>query len=65
MAMNQYISGLLSLRREIDNRIDNEIEDVIRKCGNSCQLKKSLEYVIEDNAALNGRYSKYEKNNIE
>lgn len=58
---NSYISGLLSLRREIDNRIDNEIEDCTRERGDSEGLVHSLEYILKNNVTLSGRYKNDEK----
>lgn len=58
---NSYISGLLNLRREIDSRIDNEIEECTRGRGDSKELKDGLEYVLQNNAALSGRYKDDEK----
>lgn len=60
MTYNHYISGLLELRRRLDNRIDNEIEDCMRNRGNSESLKESLLYILNDNAAINGAYKKEE-----
>ncbi len=57
---NHYIAGLLDLRRNIENRIDGEIEDVMRGKGNSEKLKDSLEYLIEDSNVLSGAVKKYE-----
>lgn len=57
---NHYISGLLDLRRNIESRIDGEIEDVMRGKGNSEKLKDSLEYLIEDSNVLSGAVKKYE-----
>lgn len=53
---NSYISGLLSLRRDIDNLIDNEVEETLRGRGNSDKLKESLQYRLDEAGALNGRY---------
>lgn len=57
---NHYISGFLDLRRNIENRIDNEIEEVMRGRGSSEKLKDSLKYLIEDSNVLNGAFKKYE-----
>lgn len=62
---NHYIAGLLDLRRNIESRIDGEIEDVMRGRGNSEKLKDSLEYLIEDSNVLNGAFKKYEVMRIE
>ena len=56
MAYNNYIASLQDLRRRIEQRIDNEIEDCMRGRGNSERLKESIEYVLNDNTALSGRY---------
>lgn len=61
--MNQYIDGLLVLRRRIDDLIDNEIRNTCRGQGNSEILKDSLEYIIEDQV-LNGRYKADEKKKV-
>ena len=58
---NLYISGLLNLRREIDNKIDNEIEECTRGRGDSEGLVHSLEYILQNNATLSGRYKNDEK----
>jgi hypothetical protein len=57
---NHYIAGLLDLRRNIESRIDGEIEDVMRGRGNSEKIKESLEYLIEDSNVLNGAFKKCE-----
>ena len=57
---NYYIAGLQVLRKNIENKIDSEIEEVMRGRGNSKNLKDSLEYLIEDDSVLNGRFKKYE-----
>lgn len=51
---NNYISGLLTLRRNFDNRIDNEIEECMRGRGSSARLKDSLEYIIDTSNLLQG-----------
>lgn len=61
--MNQYIDGLLVLRRRIDDLIDNEIRNVCRGKGDSERLKDSLEYVMEDRV-LNGRYKADEQKKV-
>ncbi len=43
---NYYIASLQGLRRAIDNRIDSEIEEAMRKRGDSEKLKDSLRYII-------------------
>lgn len=58
---NQYISGLLNLRRELDNIIDNEVENTMRGRGNHSKLRESLEYKLEDSSVLSGRYKEFEK----
>ena len=58
--INQYAQSLLSLRRELDNRIDNEIEETLRGRGDSAKLKDSLEYIIENSHVLKGLYKDYE-----
>lgn len=40
----QYIKALLDLRRTIDNRIDNEIEETLRGREDSKRLMESIEY---------------------
>lgn len=57
---NYYIASLQGLRRTIDNRIDSEIEEAMRKRGDSEKLKDSLRYIIEDDNVLAGRLKKYE-----
>lgn len=57
---NYYIASLQGLRRAIDNRIDSEIEEAMRKRGDSEKLKDSLRYIIEDDNVLAGRLKKYE-----
>ena len=57
---NQYIQSLLSLRRELDDRIDNEIEETLRGRGDSSKLKDSLEYRLDESHALRGTYKEYE-----
>ena len=56
MAYNNYIIELQSLRRSLENRIDNEIEECMRGRGDSSRLKDSLEYVIESSNVLKGAY---------
>lgn len=41
------VAKLLSLRRDIDNRIDNEIESFLRGHGDKEKLLESLIYIIE------------------
>lgn len=60
MAYNNYIIGLQVLRRDFDNRIDNEIEECMRGRGDSKKLKESLEYMIETSVTLNGQF-KYDE----
>jgi len=56
MSWNAYISALQNLRREIENRIDEEIEETMRGRGDSLKFKASLEYTLNDSGVLNGRY---------
>ena len=56
MAYNNYIIALQSLRRSLEDRIDNEIEECMRGRGDSSRLKDSLEYVIESSNVLKGAY---------
>ena len=60
MAYNNYIATLQSLRKDLENRIDNEIEECMRGRGNSAKLKDSLEYVIEQSQVLRGTYKEDE-----
>ena len=60
MAYNNYIVALQGLRRDFDNRIDNEIEECMCGRGNSEKLKESLEYMIETSYVLNGQF-KYDE----
>lgn len=60
MAYSIYASALLDLRRELENRIDSEIEDWMRGRADSEKLKESLLYIIEHNYALNGGYKQDE-----
>lgn len=57
---NQYIEGLLLLRRDLDAIIDNEINSVMHERGNSTALKESLEYKIETARVLQGVYKEKE-----
>lgn len=57
---NQYIAGLISLRRELNNIIDSEIEEAMRGRGSSEKLKDSLEYRLEEAQILHGRYKEHE-----
>lgn len=57
---NNYISGLMALRRDLDNLIDNEIEETLRGRGDSASLKESLMYRLNDTGAINGRYKEEE-----
>lgn len=61
MAYNVYASALLDLRRELEQRIDSEVEDWMRGRGDSEKLKESLSYIIECNYALNGGYRRAER----
>ena len=63
MAYNNYIIALQSLRRDLECRIDNEIEECMRGRGNSSRLKDSLEYVIETSNVLKGIYKEDETMN--
>ena len=56
MAYNNHIIALQSLRRSLEDRIDNEIEECMRGRGDSSRLKDSLEYVIESSNVLKGAY---------
>ena len=56
MAYNNYIIALQSLRRSLEDRIDNEIEACMRGRGDSSRLKDSLAYVIESSNVLKGAY---------
>ena len=56
MAYNNYIIALQSLRRSLEDRIDNEVEECMRGRGDSSRLKDSLEYVIESSNVLKGAY---------
>ena len=60
MAYNNYIAALQTLRKDLENRIDNEIEECMRGRGNSAKLKDSLEYVIEQSQVLRGTYKEDE-----
>lgn len=60
MAYNNYIAALQSLRKDLENRIDNEIEECMRGRGDSAKLKDSLEYVIEQSQVLRGTYKEDE-----
>lgn len=60
MAYNNYIIELQSLRRKLENKIDNEIEECMRGRGDSSRLKDSLEYVIETSNVLKGAYKEDE-----
>ena len=62
MSYNVYASSLLDLRREIESRIDSEVEDWMRGRADSGKLKESLLYIIEHNYALDGGYKKEERN---
>lgn len=61
MPFNVYASQLSALRRKIENRIDEEVDEAIRGRGNSRILKDSLLYIINDANVLNGAYKKDEK----
>lgn len=63
MAYNNYIIELQSLRRKLENKIDNEIEECMRGRGDSSRLKDSLEYVIETTNVLKGAYKEDETMN--
>lgn len=56
MEYNNYISGLMSLRRKLHSRIDNEIEDIMRNRGNPEILKESLTYIIEEDIRVLTKY---------
>ena len=53
---NAYIDSLLALRRDIDNRIDNEINETLKGRGSSEKLKESILYMIEESRCLCGDY---------
>ena len=63
MAYNNYIVALQVLRRGLENRIDNEIEECMRGRGDSSRLKDSLEYIIETSNVLKGAYKEDETMN--
>lgn len=60
IAYNAYINALISLRKDLDNRIDNEIDECMRGRGDSANLKESLRYIIDVSKVLNGAYKEYE-----
>lgn len=46
---NVKIKDLMCLRREFENRIDNEIENILRGRGRSnAEIKESFEWVLEE-----------------
>lgn len=61
MAYNRYILDLHALRRDFENRIDNEIEECMRGRANPARLKDSLKYIIETSNVLNSTYKEDEK----
>ena len=60
MAYNNYIASLQSLRKTLEDRIDNEVEECMRGRGDSARLKESLEYIIDQSHALRGTYKEDE-----
>ena len=62
MTYNVYIEALMALRRDLENRIDNEIDECMRGRGDSAKFKESLKYVIETSKVLNGVYKEDEAN---
>ena len=62
MEYNRYIAELMSLRKSLENRIEDEIEECMRGRGNSAKLKESLEYIIEESHVLKGIYKEQESN---
>lgn len=52
MKQNNYIAQLMTLRRSIEARIDNEIEDALRGYGDSKRFQESMEYVLENSFAF-------------
>lgn len=65
MAYNSYIIALQALRRDVEHRIDNEIEECLRGRGDSSRLKDSLEYLIETSNVLKGIYKEDEQMKLE
>lgn len=61
MEYNSYIMALQALRRDVEHRIDNEIEECLRGRGDSSRLKDSLEYLIETSNVLKGIYKEDEQ----
>ena len=64
MPFNQYLSSLLTLKNDLINKIDGEIEAWMRGRADSEHLKQSLLYVIEDSSALKGLYKEWEAKNV-
>ena len=64
MAFNQYVSSLITLRNDLINKIDGEIEAWMRGRANSDNLKDGLLYVIEESSALKGLYKEWEVKNV-
>lgn len=54
MGFNQYVSSLLSLRQELANKIDAEIDSWMRGRADSEHLKESLLWIIEESSVLKG-----------
>lgn len=48
MVNSRYINSLLSLRRILNDRIDNEIEDTLRGREDPEHIIESLRYQIEE-----------------
>lgn len=49
---SSYITDLLALRRQVENRIDNEIQDCLRGRENPDKVKESLNYMIDTSHAF-------------
>lgn len=53
---NNYISGLLSLQKDLSARIAEEIDECMHGRGDSARLKESLEYKLDNARVLQGVY---------
>lgn len=60
MKFNKYISGLISLKRELNDTIDIEIENVMKGRVCSKHLSESLNYKIDHSQAPHGAYKEDE-----
>ena len=56
MKKKEYINQLLTLRSVIDSKIDTEIKNALFDKGNSNQINKELQCIVDTYAVLDPNY---------